>query len=113
MDKTIEYYERLCQLHHKDPRQFEEERLRLIRDTIESFDCKHRRKAYGLQYRIDSQLRRYSDPVMRMNKMVEIFWEGVHDFREVMSDPGGYLNRRRNHAAKILPFQRRGKILET
>jgi hypothetical protein len=99
-------YEHLSRLYREDPLLFEEERLRIIRNTIEGFDREHRQKAYGLQFKIDCQLRRYNDPVMRMNKMVEIFWEGVYDFQEAMTDPGGYLSRREKNAGKVLPFRR-------
>lgn len=112
-DQTIEHYERLSRLYRTDPQQFEEERRRLIRETIETFGYDHQRKAYGLQFRIDSQLRRYRDPVMRMNKMVEIFWKGVYEFQEVMSDPDQYLSRRQQQArARVLPFRRRGELIE-
>jgi hypothetical protein len=106
-------YERLSRMYREDPQQFEEERLRLIRETIEGFAGEHRQKAYGLQFRIDCQLRRYKDPVMRMNKMVEIFWEGVYDFQEAMNDPGGFRQRRHEAGTKVLPFRRRDESPES
>ena len=111
-DTTLDCFERLCRMYREDPQQFEEERLRLISETIESFAGEHRQKAYGLQFRIDCQLRRYKDPVMRMNRMVEIFWEGVYDFQEAMNDPDGYRSRRENAGPKVLPFRRRDQIPE-
>jgi hypothetical protein len=104
-DNTEQIYTRLCELYRHDPQQFENERLRLIRDTIEGFDARHRQKAYGLQFKIDCKLRPYRDPVMRMNKMVEIFWEGVFEFKQTLEDPDHYLSRRQqSRPGKVLPL---------
>ncbi|MDA8164903.1 MAG: DUF3135 domain-containing protein [Desulfobacteraceae bacterium] len=111
-DASEDFFEKLCRMHRDDPQGFEAERIRLIRETIEGFAAEHRQKAYGLQFKIDCQLRRYKDPVMRMNKMVEIFWEGVYDFQEAMTDPSGYRRRRQQAGAKLLPFRRSTGIPE-
>jgi hypothetical protein len=106
-DNTDPLYKRLSDLYRRDPQQFELERTRLINDAIEGFNPEHRKKAYGLQFKIDCQLRPYRDPVMRMNKMVEIFWQGVCDFQEVLKDPGQHLGQRQKQSpGKILPIQR-------
>jgi len=60
---------------HKDIRDF--------LDTIEDPD--RRLRLEQLQFRIEGQLRNYKDPVARMNKMVEIFWEGVKEFQDVLN----------------------------
>jgi hypothetical protein len=114
-DDIDDLYAQLSDLYRRDPQQFEKERLRLIREVIEGFDPRHRRKAYGLQFKIDCQLRPYRDPVMRMNKMVEIFWQGFFEFSETLKDPDQQLsNRRRQQPAKMLPLTfRQGETIKS
>jgi hypothetical protein len=100
---------KLAELYRRDQRQFEEERERLIIETIEGFNAEHRKRAYGLQFKIDCQLRPYRDPVMRMNKMVEIFWQGVYSFQEALNNPAEQISQRQQQpAAKILAFRGQG-----
>ncbi len=51
-------------------------------DTIDDPDRK--KKLLQLQLNIEKELRQYKDPVARMNKMVELFWEGFEEFNDVM-----------------------------
>ena len=56
-----------------------------IRKYIDSIEDPDRRlKLEQLQWRIDADLRKYKDPVARMNRMVELFWEGVNEFNDVL-----------------------------
>ena len=57
--------------------------IRQFLDSIE--DPKRRQKLEQMQWRIDAELRKYKDPVARMNRMVELFWEGFKEFQEVMN----------------------------
>ena len=62
---------------------------KVTRSTVEEFinsieDEERRLKLQRLQFRIDRELRNYKDPVARMNKMVELFWEGFEEFNEVL-----------------------------
>lgn len=57
-------------------------------------DKEHEIKLRQFQWNINKELRRYKDPVARMNKMAELFWQGVHKFQKVCSisfknDPEG------------------------
>ncbi len=61
----------------------------ITRQTIEDFiesveDEEQKLKLRQLQFRIDRELRKYKDPVARMNKMVELFWEGFAEFNDVL-----------------------------
>lgn len=38
-----------------------------------------------IQAGIDRELRRYKDPVARMNKMVELFWKGFAKFHRALN----------------------------
>ena len=41
-----------------------------------------RMRAY--QWRLEQELSHYKDPVARMNKMVELFWDGVNKFKDMV-----------------------------
>ncbi|WP_305041199.1 DUF3135 domain-containing protein [Geoalkalibacter sp.] len=104
-----QFFEGLSSLYQQDPEKFEEQRKRLIDQTIESFPEECRQRAYGLQFTIDCQLRKYTDPIMRMNKMVEIFWQQFAQFQETINDPEKIMQERREarQSAKIIPLRRR------
>lgn len=63
-----------------DPDKFQEEADKIIRDFIDSVPERHRVRLEQCQWRIDNELRKYKDPVARMNRMVELFWEGFNEF---------------------------------
>lgn len=103
--------EDLGQLYRRDPDSFEEQSRALIRSLISEFPEEHQARAYGLQLKIDAELSRYKDPVARMNRMVELFWQGVGDFQEVLTDPSKVLREREQERekaepAQVLPFRR-------
>jgi hypothetical protein len=78
-------FDDLVKMYQEDPEAFDRERQELIDDFINSLpneDCKLRARQF--QFRIDRELHQYKDPVARMNKMVELFWEGVKEFQYVL-----------------------------
>jgi hypothetical protein len=108
LEKVFEDLERL---YKRDPSSFEDERRRLIKGMIDQFPEEHRARAYGLQLKIDAELSRYKDPVARMNRMVELFWQGVGRFQEALTDPAKVLEERQEgragaEPARVLPFRR-------
>jgi hypothetical protein len=111
-ETTDEQLARLSGLYEKDPEEFERQSQELIRRTIESFPEKHRRRAYGLQFQIDAALSHYKDPVSRMNKMVEIFWEQFLKFQEAVCDPLKVIEEkeRRSEEGKVIPLPQRDKL---
>ena len=58
-----------------------------IEDFIDSVEDEDQKlKLQQLQFRIDRELRKYKDPVARMNKMVELFWEGFNEFNNILKN---------------------------
>lgn len=55
-----------------------EEKLNDFINTIA--DENKRLEMQRLQFRINSQLRKYKDPIARYNKMVSLFWKQVTEF---------------------------------
>lgn len=105
---TDEIISRLGELYRTDPDAFESMRKLLIERTIEGFPPQHRSRAFGLQRRLDAELGRFKDPVARMNRMVELFWEGVLHFQEIIADPEKVVRQRRDHTpAQVIPFPKK------
>ena len=76
--------EELEQLAKTDPEALEAY-LRAEVDRIISLAPEHHRERLrGLQWRIDNELKLCKDPTQRFNKMVEIFWEGFHKFKDTV-----------------------------
>ncbi len=98
-------------LYQSDPGEFERLSRLLIDRAIESFPLAHRQRAYGLQFQLEHKLRKFRDPVARMNKMVEIFWDQVMLFQQVLEDPEGYLQEKANNQkeGKVIPFSPGGR----
>ncbi len=95
-------------LYQRDPKAFEVAARELIRATIEEFPPEYRERAYGIQFQLDARLRRYRDPLVRMNVMVEIFWEQVEQFRRVLNDPVGVAAEREQtkRPGQVIPLRR-------
>lgn len=98
-------------LYQKDPEAFEKMRADIIHKMLEDFPEEYRKRAYGMQFQIEMRLRRYKDPVARMNMMIAMFWEQFEEFNCVLNDPERFIaDREAKHheSAKILPLNRTG-----
>lgn len=97
---------KLESLYEKDPDRFEDLRREIINNAINSYPEKFRLRARGIQFTLDSELNKYKNPVVRMNRMVELFWEKFSEFQTAVSDPENYTSEkeRNKKAGKIIPF---------
>ena len=77
-------YDELSELYKTDPDLFEVRTRELIEDMISSFPPERQERMRQFQWKIDQTLSRYKDPIARMNKMVEMFWEGVNQFQSAL-----------------------------
>lgn len=85
MDPKSFDFNKLCKLAKEDPEAAEAMRLEIIEENIIKMSRGDEEQAQSLrryQFRIDSELRKYKDPVARYNKMVELFWSGVKIFQK-------------------------------
>ncbi len=94
--------------YEKDPDKFEAIKNEIIKETIESFPEKFQQRAYGIQFTLDCELRKYKNPVARMNRMVEIFWYKVAEFQDVLNDPTSKIADYDNSktSGKVIPLFR-------
>lgn len=101
-------YEQLQGIYQQDPEEFERLSSDLIRQALDDVPDEFKARAYGIQRRIEHQLKKYKDPIARMNAMVEIFWQQFHEFQAVINDPGEVLEKKRRCGtlAKVIPFKK-------
>ena len=86
-------FDKLVELRD-DPEAFQEVFEQCLQEYLDTLTPERRLKAEQLQWKIDGTLRKYKDPVARMNKMAELFWEGVQDLIDVCDDPYAHKDRK-------------------
>lgn len=111
-DRIDQELTELVGLYQKDPKRFEQLSRQLIEEVINGFPPERRWRAYGWQFRLDATLSRYKDPVARMNKMVEILWEQVRRFQEVLLNPAKALEEKsaKEPSGTVISLQRYRKL---
>ncbi|APG26792.1 hypothetical protein A7E78_02330 [Syntrophotalea acetylenivorans] len=110
IQKSDNIYEQLQGVYQKDPEEFERLSSDLIRQALDDVPDEFKAQAYGIQRKIEHQLKKYKDPIARMNAMVEIFWRQFQEFQAVINDPREVLENKRRcgTSAKVLPFKEPG-----
>ncbi len=73
-----------------------------IARIINDADPRLQTRLYGLQFKINTTLMKYKDPIACMNKMAELFWEGVSDLDKVLK--GDFTVGRNKISAEIIPL---------
>ncbi len=99
----------------QEPDKFEETRKELIQTAIDSYPEQYRKRAQGIQFELDCELRKYKNPVARMNRMVEIFWEKFQEFNLVVNNPASACAARKKDStpAKVIALSASGRIVGT
>lgn len=95
----------LSGLYEKDPEKFEEISKKIFNTFIESLPKERQKRARGIQFQIDTELSRYKDPVVRMNRMVELFWKQFANFHGVLHDPTPFMKDRKGKKAQVIPLK--------
>lgn len=80
---VMEVYERLSPLH-SDPEAFEREASRVRQEMLENVPEALRERYRAMLWRQDASLRKYKDPVARMNAAIVMFWEMVGKFQQTL-----------------------------
>lgn len=105
-------YTYYAQLFKENPEAFEAHKEMVVADFIASLPTEDaRRRARGLQFKIDAQLTNIKDPVAKMNKMVELFWEGFKEFHGVLMNPLEVIAKKQDGSgrADVIPITRKRK----
>lgn len=78
-------FDALSELYKTDPEQFQVATRQMIDDFIAGIpDDASRRKCAGLQFKLDHELGKYADPIARMNRMIELLFDGVYQFNNAL-----------------------------
>lgn len=109
MENSIinELLAKLPNLYEKDPKEFEKIRKQIFEQFINDLPEKSRKRARGIQFTIEAELNKYTDPVVRMNRMVELFWKQFADFHGVLHDPMSYIKDNSGKKAEVINFNKK------
>jgi hypothetical protein len=105
-------------LGRSDPIAFEERRRRVIEDAIARAPQRMQARLRALQWRIDMERSRASNPLSACIRLSNMMWEMfcgengmVSAIRKLtVSDPEAAGEERLPHSAKILPFEPRKRL---
>jgi hypothetical protein len=78
--------------------------LKNFLDSIEDPERKERLERY--QWRLDQDLAKYKDPVARYNRMVELFWEGLQNFKEALENPSSLIDKEEVIPDNVVKFKK-------
>lgn len=95
------------ELYSEDnPEKFDAIRDEIIESAIASFPKKYQKRAQGIQFTLDCELRKYKHPIARMNRMVEIFWGKFDEFQLAVNNPMAEITNSGENAppAKVIPI---------
>jgi hypothetical protein len=82
---AADVYDELRDLFATDPAAAEKRAAEIIQSYINTLEDDKKQRAAAFNWRIQQELRNYKDPTARMNKMVELFWNGVKEFQSVLN----------------------------
>ncbi len=89
-------------LAETNPQAFEEKRKRVIEDMIGEASEKHRSRLEGLQWRIDIERKRSSNPFSACVRISNMMLDSVYGERGLVSALKGDIKRREDDSAKII-----------
>lgn len=99
-------FEELVNLFKEDPSGFDNYKQEQIENRITQIcsDCPEKvERCKQFQWRIDQELAKYKNPIMRYNAMVEMFWSQVDEFKQINRKPA-----KPTTTASILDFGQKG-----
>ena len=87
-------FEDLKTLSETNPDAVEGKVQEILEEYIQTLDPVRQQRARAYNWRLQQELRKFKDPVARMNKMVEMFWKGVQQFQTALTNPEVLLNQK-------------------
>lgn len=84
MGKMSTKFDFLSNLFKENPQAFDEYRQEVLEEFFESLPEERQQKARQAQWNLDNDLRHYKDPVARYNRMVELFYNQLDEFRQAL-----------------------------
>lgn len=103
----LKIYESLVKLKD-DPEKFEEMANEIWESYFTTLTEDEEKRARQFKWHLDGQLRGIVDTTARMNKMVELFWEGFQTFQLSLTNPDQLIARSQDGSkAVVLPIDRK------
>lgn len=96
-------FDELKTLFETDPPAAELKAKEIIDDYITTLEPEKQARAQAFQWRIQQDLRKFKDPIARMNRMVEMFWVGVKEFQHAWENPQEVLDQQGNPSIVKFP----------
>ncbi|MCW5626511.1 MAG: DUF3135 domain-containing protein [Burkholderiales bacterium] len=109
-------FEEWRDLAASDPEAFERRRLEAIEALIAQAPERERQRLRGLQFRIDMERQRSSNPLGACVRISRMMWERFNDLQHALEDLGHTMTRppnaepipvRASESAEIVPFPKR------
>lgn len=85
MGKLNTKFDFLVNLHKTNPQAFADYHEEMIEEYIQSLPKDRQIAAWQFQWNLTGELSKYKDPIARMNRMVELFWEQTYKFQDAMN----------------------------
>lgn len=102
-DEAAFDFEAWAALAKTDPEAFEEQRRRVIAQTIEDMPSHQRARLRGLQWRIDMERARYRHPLASCTWMFNQMWSAVYGKDGLVDALNGHIEPATQSAA-VIPF---------
>lgn len=104
----ITIYNTLVELKD-DPEAFNAKLDEIWEQIYQSLGSEERiRKARQQKWQFDAQLRHYKDPQARLNKAIEMFWQGVNTFHQSLTEPSKIIAKSQDGSkVVVLPIDRK------
>lgn len=101
-------FDTLLAMHRENPESLEKLRRRLTRKLLRSAPDSARRRLEGLQFRIDMELQRATNPTARCIRLSSMMHDSFARLNHCLNHPLDEVNTRQNQAkADILPMTSR------
>jgi len=80
---VLNIYNELKELNN-NPELFNNRARQIIDEELKNCPEEYKEQFERKQWKLEQDLRKFKNPVARMNKMCEIFWHGVFEFKHVL-----------------------------
>ena len=101
---TLPPFEELRRLAEQNPAELENLRQRLVEDTISKAPEEYQRRLRGLQFRIDAERQRSSNPMSSCLRLSRMMHDQLHHLLESIQDTPQMQKPERPRAANVIPF---------
>jgi len=100
---ALDVFEELLKLKD-DPVAFNKRKDGIINSAINECPEDNRISLTCRQWKLERELDKFKNPTARMNRMVELFWDGAFEFKNALD---GDLPKKVKHDSTIIPLKKK------